>query len=277
VFIAKIAGLAAPSANLAPGTLDFGKQLVGATSAAQTATLTNAGDAPLTITNRGLTGTHSGDFAQTDTGGTSLDGGADCTASVTFTPTATGGRSAMLTIEHDALGSPHKVQLSRIGTDFSLSGDPTSRKINAGQSTTYTLSVNPVSGFNQTVALSCTGAPQRSSCQLSPNSTTPDGTNPAQVTVSIVTTKRSMVTPRIHILPLGGQVRHAVPLLMMLLMLLVSAAVRRQRRWLALACALLVVLAWAACGGGGGGGADPATQSGDTQRHLYADADGYCG
>jgi hypothetical protein len=57
-------------------------------------TRTNSGAAPLTITGVAATG----DFAQTNTCGSSLAEGANCTISITFTPTATGVRNGTLTV-----------------------------------------------------------------------------------------------------------------------------------------------------------------------------------
>src|SRR5207253_2119659 len=45
-----------PAVSLAPTSLTFGSQLVGTASAAQTATVTNTGTAPLTISSVGLAG-----------------------------------------------------------------------------------------------------------------------------------------------------------------------------------------------------------------------------
>ncbi|HUI41778.1 MAG TPA: choice-of-anchor D domain-containing protein, partial [Terriglobia bacterium] len=84
----------APVAGLAPASLTFASQPVGTTSAAQTLTLSNTGTATLTITSVALSGTNAADFGETNTCGTSLAAGANCAVSVTFTPTASGSRSA---------------------------------------------------------------------------------------------------------------------------------------------------------------------------------------
>src|SRR5205814_1022856 len=84
-------------------------------SSAQTVTLKNSGTGSLTISSIGLTGTNAGDFAQTNTcpsSSSTLAPGASCTISVTFTPTATGSRSASVTITDNAAGSPQSVSLS---------------------------------------------------------------------------------------------------------------------------------------------------------------------
>ena len=65
----------APVAALSPASLSFASQLVVSTSAAQTLTLSNSGTASLTISGIALSGANAGDFAQTNTCGTSLDAG----------------------------------------------------------------------------------------------------------------------------------------------------------------------------------------------------------
>ena len=114
----------APTATLSPTSLTFSAQGIGTSSPAKSVTLKNTGTASLTITSIAITGTNAGDFAQTHTCGSSLAAGASCTISVTFKPTASGTRSAALSVTDNAAGSPQKVTLSGIGTTAKLS--PTS-------------------------------------------------------------------------------------------------------------------------------------------------------
>ncbi|MBV9607970.1 MAG: choice-of-anchor D domain-containing protein, partial [Acidobacteria bacterium] len=93
------------------GTLNFPNQLVNTTSAPRTVTLTNTGNAPLTVSSI----VASGDFAQTNSCGSALGINASCIVSVTFTPTAMGPRVAALTLTDDAIGSPHVVPLTGTG------------------------------------------------------------------------------------------------------------------------------------------------------------------
>src|SRR5713226_9772948 len=101
-----------PKVTLSATSLSFGNQLLGTTSAAKTVTLTNSGGATLTISSITVTG----DFAQINTCGTSVAAGANCTISVTFTPTTTGTRSGTLSITDNAKNSPQAVALSGTGT-----------------------------------------------------------------------------------------------------------------------------------------------------------------
>ncbi|WP_435137635.1 choice-of-anchor D domain-containing protein [Actinacidiphila sp. bgisy144] len=102
------------SATLAasPTSLDFGSVAPGITSTAQSVTLTNNGSAAAPISSI----TASGDFAQTNTCGTSLAAKASCTVSVTFTPSTTGSRTGTLTVTGDASAGPTTVALSGTGT-----------------------------------------------------------------------------------------------------------------------------------------------------------------
>ncbi|MGH9537614.1 MAG: choice-of-anchor D domain-containing protein, partial [Terriglobales bacterium] len=106
---------AAPAVSLSPTSEAFGNQVVNTTSAARTVTLTNTGTAALTIAGYSFTGTNPADFAQTHTCGATLAAGANCTISVTFTPSATGARSARLSIADNAAGSPQTVTLTGTG------------------------------------------------------------------------------------------------------------------------------------------------------------------
>jgi hypothetical protein len=108
-------GLLEPAVSLAPPSLTFSSHAVGTTSAAQTITLTNTGDGPLSLTSLAVTGANASDFAQTNTCNSSLAAGGNCTISITFTPSARGSREALLAVTDDA-GSPQTVILSGTGT-----------------------------------------------------------------------------------------------------------------------------------------------------------------
>jgi beta-propeller repeat-containing protein/HYDIN/CFA65/VesB family protein/ASPM-SPD-2-Hydin domain-containing protein len=105
--------------TLSPTSVLLGSQQVGTTSPAQTVTLSNAGPGPVTITNIAITGTNAGDFNQSNgcpMSPSTLGVGANCSINVTFTPTASGNRSATLSVSDNASGSPQKANLSGTGT-----------------------------------------------------------------------------------------------------------------------------------------------------------------
>jgi hypothetical protein len=101
--------------KVSPATLNFGNVKVGNTSNPKTVTMVNQGTVAIPITFR-TTGAAAADYAQTNTCGASLAGGASCTASVTFTPSQTGTRAAGLAITDGVGGGVQQVKLTGNGT-----------------------------------------------------------------------------------------------------------------------------------------------------------------
>jgi hypothetical protein len=95
--------------SISPTAVGFGSVATGATSAAQTVTVTNSGTASAPVTAVST----SGDFSQTNTCGTSIAAGGSCTVSVKFTPTASGSRTGNLTVT--ASGITSTIPLSGTG------------------------------------------------------------------------------------------------------------------------------------------------------------------
>jgi hypothetical protein len=98
--------------TVTPASLSFPSTAVGATSAAKNVTVKNTGTASTSLS-FGITG----DFAIAPNGtcGSSLAAGANCTVSVTFTPTQTGTRTGSLTVTDQAANSPQSVSLTGTG------------------------------------------------------------------------------------------------------------------------------------------------------------------
>lgn len=105
----------APVVSLSANGLTFAEQVLNTTSPSQSVTLTNTGNATLAISGIALGGTNPGDFNQTTSCGTTLAAGANCSISVTFTPTTSGSRSAIVFVTDNAVGSPHAISLSGSG------------------------------------------------------------------------------------------------------------------------------------------------------------------
>jgi len=174
----------APIATVTPTTLVFSGQQVATSSAAQTVTLTNSGNASLRLGTFQITG----DYAQSNTCPPALAASSSCTINVTFTPKASGTRGGTLTMSDNAPGSPQVVNLTGAGADFSLSSSPSSDTLKAGTTATYQVAVSPVGGaFTQVVKVNCSGAPALTTCQMSPKSVTPNG-SAATSTLTITTT-----------------------------------------------------------------------------------------
>jgi len=112
-------GLANPGStltvSLSSTSLSFGYLTVGATSAARPVSLKNASNAALAIQGIVITGSDATDFAQSNDCGSSVAVGANCTFSVTMTPTAAGSRHASLTLVDSGPGGSQTVNLTGIG------------------------------------------------------------------------------------------------------------------------------------------------------------------
>jgi len=106
-------GDAPPSVTVDKSSLTFAKQTQGTTSAEQDVALTNNGPTLLKGISISVTGTSKDDFIEeNDTCGSTLAMGGKCSTSVTFKPTATGKREAVLSISDAAGDSLAKVSLS---------------------------------------------------------------------------------------------------------------------------------------------------------------------
>ena len=281
-FIAKFtfgSAQSGPVASVVPANLNFGTMTVGATSSSQTITLASTGTTTLVIS-IGISGTNSGNFAQTNNCGGSLAAGSSCKIIVTFNPTAAGTASASVVINDNALDSPQSVSLTGIGRGFSLSAATgsncpaggncsTSATVTAGQTATYNLQAAPVGGFSGTVTLSCGDTLAKSSCQFSSYSVGVNGSAASGFAVTVTTTAGSMLEPYWKPTSRRAPVQPLLTLsfLFVLALLIASAAAheRHPRPHLVPALALLILsLVWIsgcshAVSSGGGNGGTPYT------------------
>jgi len=104
-----------PQAQLSAGSLSFGTQKVGTTSAAQTVKLTNPGTTSLILNSLSINGSFAFAAGNTCTNGGTVVAGASCVISVNFTPTAKGTELGGVTIKDNALSSPQIIVLSGTG------------------------------------------------------------------------------------------------------------------------------------------------------------------
>lgn len=166
-----------------------------------------------------LIGTKSTTFTVTATAPSSFTGNINLsctTGTCTFNPTSiTAGQSSTVTlsglsattanpfnfaVKGTSSGQDTTVALTVFFADFTLSQTPPTpaiRTVTAGSSTTYTVTVNPMNGFNQVVLLGCKNLPQGTNataqspdttCTYSPPAITMDGVHPATSTLTINTT-----------------------------------------------------------------------------------------
>jgi archaellum component FlaF (FlaF/FlaG flagellin family) len=158
-----------PGAALSPTSLSFSGLPVGSTSNAKAVTLTNNGNATLSISSTSA----SGDFHRTSNCGASLGAGASCTISVTFKPTAQGSRTGALTVTDNAGSGTQKVTLSGTGLAPSVKISPSSltfekqrkgttspaqsiKLSNVGKATLHITAVSASGDFSQ--ASTCVGS-----------------------------------------------------------------------------------------------------------------------
>jgi putative Ig domain-containing protein/HYDIN/CFA65/VesB family protein len=108
----------APAVSFSPTSLTFGAQAIGTTSQPQSITVTNTGNASLFINSAATRGANALDFTQVSDGcsGLTLAAGASCTVSITFSPTASGARSATFILTDNAANSPQSVPIAGTGT-----------------------------------------------------------------------------------------------------------------------------------------------------------------
>ena len=112
-------GYSAPALSLSAASLSFGNQLAGTTSSAQALTVTNTGNASLSISKIWLTGGYPNLFKESNNCGTSLAEGTKCTISVQFAPDGIGSFAAAVTLEDNGANSPQSVPISGYRLDSS--------------------------------------------------------------------------------------------------------------------------------------------------------------
>lgn len=274
--IRKVSAIAAtaPTATPNPTSLSFPGQTINTTSSSKAITVTNSGNiTSLTISKVALTGTNAGDFAiSSDKCTGTLVAGANCEIDVTFTPTATGNRTADVTITDNAPNNPQNIALSGTGTaapDFVLPAPtPGTQTVTAGSAATYTVSVTAQNGFNNAVTLSCSaGVPPGAACSFVPASITPGQNSTLTITTSAA--KAALERPA-----KGRQSFFYAIWLLLPAMVLSTAGIAAPRRkkllsWLLLALAVSGLLFLVACGGGGSSSGGGGGGGGGTPPNSY--------
>jgi hypothetical protein len=108
-------GATTTTVSLSSTSLSFGYVDVGVASTPQSATLTNTGVLPLTISSIAVTGTDASSFVFSNNCGTTLAPGAGCTIQGHFTPAAQGTLTASVTLTDGPANSPQTIALSGTG------------------------------------------------------------------------------------------------------------------------------------------------------------------
>ena len=142
-----------PSASTVP----FASATAGSGTSVQSLTLTNNGPSAIALSSISINGLNGGDFTQTNNCPASLASNATCAVQLTFGPSATGVRVALLSVANNGSNSPLLVELTGMGTN----------PVSAPQ----LLSVSPnsvtVGSPNTTITLAGTGFTQSSVVYLS--------------------------------------------------------------------------------------------------------------
>jgi hypothetical protein len=137
--------------------------------------------------------------------------------------------------------------------DFTLTSNPTTATVAAGQPGTFTLTVTPQGLFTSPINFSCSGLPNLAGCTFNPASLTPNtSTVTTTLTITTMASTASVVAP-----PIGRRSNplYAIWLALPAMMLgTVAMAAPKRRKLLSCCLAFLLVggcLLQAACGGGG--------------------------
>lgn len=251
---------AVPSLSFSSPSMSFENQVVGSIGTPQIVMLVNNSTVALDMTSITVVGDNPGDFVvapATDCLPGSLPPGTMCALSTAFRPTASGDRSATITVTHNGPGSPNLYPLTGIGGDFWIStsgGASTTSRVTAGQTATYNLQVVP-SSFSGIVSLECSGVPSGASCRVSASSLMLSGNVPASFAVTVTTSARGIVPANVR----SGEHRILEPMLVTFVVLLLlgfvsateGAGASRAIRGLSFV-AICVVLLLIGCAGGGG-------------------------
>ena len=204
-----------PSVNLSVKSVTSGVAVNAGNQATFTYTITNSGDSVAgvafidNLASSGVTATF---VSATAAGGTCptaptnntvicnvgvLNGGATASVTVTLTPQGPGtlGNSGSVIVA----GSPFSASASASVqvTSYAVDVEPPSVTVAAGNTATYTATVNPQGNYTASVSLSCpAGLPSGtgSGCTFSTNPITLAGTSPSSVSLTIPTTARTSTT-----------------------------------------------------------------------------------
>lgn len=111
--------------TLSPVSLGFGNQTVGIASPAQSVTVTNSGNANLTIRSISLS-LSNGSVVQSNNCGSSLGVGDSCAVNVSWTPRTTGNMTGNMTVSSNAINNPQALPVAGIGVIPAVTVSPTS-------------------------------------------------------------------------------------------------------------------------------------------------------
>jgi subtilase family serine protease len=214
-----VTGLGSPlTTNYAPVTTpDF------SISASPSSITANRGASPTsTITVTSLSG-----FSDVVNLATSVPAGWGASLSpASVTPSAGGSASSTLTVNVPLMAAAGTYSVTVTGTtsgslthstsltvtvvvpDFSIKASPSARTISGRGSTTYTVTLTALNGYNSSVSLSVKGLPSGATASFSPSSITPTPTG-ASSTLKVTINQRHRGTYTLTITATGGSLSHS--------------------------------------------------------------------
>jgi hypothetical protein len=145
-------------------------------------------------------------------------------------------------------------------TDFSVTPNPSTQTVVAGNSATYQVQVTPLPTYSNNVSLACSsGLPQGTNCHFSTNPVSLPSTSPVSSTLTISTTARPVTTST---LGSGSSLWYALLLPVSGFAFLGAGASRQRKKLMGLLLGVVLTggLFQVACGGGSS--AQPPTNTG---------------
>lgn len=198
------AGVPCPTIAPPPGfttNTNFCAEPLAGTTPTSTFSLTNNSNAEITGVTITTIGLDPADFVVSSTScTTTLNAGSSCLINLGFAPTATGTRTATLSVTYTEATNPLTSSVAGTGDDYQIafaSGQLTEISIDAGSTGTFNLQIVPDNIFTGTVTFVCPGnLPMATTCTFSPTSvnvTTPGTAVP--FSVAFQTTSRVPTPP----------------------------------------------------------------------------------
>jgi len=137
-----------------------------------------------------------------------------CTIGVSFAPSVSGSFGGILNIQDVVDGLSYSVNLSGTGVDFSIAPSATSVTVARGSSSSITISVSPLGGtFQNSVALSCSGLPIKTTCAYSqPNVVPGSAGGSSMLTISTDPSATQAGTYTMTITGMSGSLSHSMQL-----------------------------------------------------------------
>ncbi|HEY2547554.1 MAG TPA: aryl-sulfate sulfotransferase [Candidatus Acidoferrum sp.] len=133
----------APAVTLSSGSVTFPAITQGAAGTPVVVTVTNSGNAALTVASVAFAGANPTDFANNSTCSGSIAPSATCTITVNFVPIASGPLSETVTLTDNAANSPQVINVTGTANAISISVTPPTSAIGAGQTLSFSATGDP--------------------------------------------------------------------------------------------------------------------------------------